>query len=503
MLFKSIFAGILYFLSFPPFDYWYLIFPAIYYFYSSIIQVEKVFTKGFIFGSIAYGAILFGIQSIGYEAWIPLTILMGLMYGLFSKFFSFIGTRTDNNLFALIGVISGFGLLRSYFPFGGFPWGYSSTVLLTGYQDNVFFYLVPQIFKTFGPIGYSLLIESLILFLYLFISNRNKSSNELKRFAVLLTFIIVPLVFSITSTGDSVIKEIQVSIIQGNSPCPGAKNKCENERQRIYDNHLLLTKSLDNEQGFNDTETARLILWAESSSGFGNDPKKNTETLKEIATEAQRLDTVFLIGGDRPSSPGEFENYGIFIDERGEISGEYLKQHPVPFGEYIPFRKYLDWIPPLSLVPRDMVRGTQQQVFTTNKNEIKISPVISFEGSFDRYIRRSVVQGAEVVVILTNQASYGESGMSDQFILMSRANAISNNRDIAHAAITGKSAFISGTDGDIYSSTGLFTDAVLTEEIKTSNKLTLYTRWGNYLNYLLILFGVINLFWPKNMLRKI
>lgn len=149
-----------------------------------------------------------------------------------------------------------------------------------------------------------------------------------------------------------------------------------------------------------------------------------------------------------------------------------------------------------------MVRGTQQEVFSTNKNDIKISTVISFEGSFDRYIRNSVIQGAEVVVILTNQASYGKSGMSDQFILMSRANAISNNRDIAHAAITGKSAFISGIDGEIYSSTGLFMDAVLTEKIKTSNTVTLYTRWGNYLNYLLILFGILSLFWPKNTLKK-
>ena len=362
--------------------------------------------------------------------------------------------------------------------------------------------MVPQIFKTFGPIGYSLIIESLILFLYFLISNTKKSNNELKRLPVVLVFIVVPLGFSIISTSDSTIKEIQVSIIQGNSPCPGAKNKCENERQRIYDNHLLLTKSLDSQLESLNTETSRLILWAESSSGFGNDPKKNTETLKEINAEVQRLDSAFLIGGDRPSSPGEFENYGIFIDERGKISGEYLKQHPVPFGEYIPFRKYLDWIPPLSLVPRDMVRGTQQQVFSTYKNDIKISPVISFEGSFDRYIRRSVAQGAEVVVILTNQASYGVSGMSDQFILMSRANAISNNRDIAHAAITGKSAFISGIDGDIYSSTGLFTDEVLTEMIKTSNTLTLYTRWGNYLNYFLILFGILSLFLSKNLLKN-
>ena len=93
-----------------------------------------------------------------------------------------------------------------------------------------------------------------------------------------------------------------------------------------------------------------------------------------------------------------------------------------------------------------MIRGEGQKILTIGRNEswsgIKVSPVISFEGSFDRYIRKSVKEGSELIVILTNQASYGESGMSDQFILMSRANAVSNHRDIVHAAITGKSAFI-------------------------------------------------------------
>ena len=494
MLLKAIFAGALYFLSFPPFDYWYLIFPSVYFFYSSTITAERVFSNGFVFGSIAYGVILFGIQSIGYEAWLPLAILMGLMYGFYSKALKFIATKTNNNLFALVGVISGFGLLRSYFPFGGFPWGYSSTVLLTGYQDNIFFLLVPKLFKTFGPIGYSLLLESFILFLYLLIRGKEERRNELKKFLIMIIIFAVPLIFSEIYVREDITKEIEVSIIQGNSPCPGTKNKCENERQRIYENHLSLTKSLNSERNEKDNGTPRLIVWAESSSGFKNDPKENSETLNQIASEIKRLKAAFLIGGDRPSNPGEFENYGIFINENGVISGEYLKQHPVPFGEYIPFRKYLDWIPPLALVPRDMVRGSNQEVFTTIQNEIKISPVISFEGSFDRYIRRSVKMGAELVVILTNQASFGKSGMSDQFILMSRANAISNNRDIVHAAITGKSAFISGIDGDVYSSSDLFTDEVLTQKIKTSNTNTLYTKWGNYLNYLLIFSGFINLF---------
>ena len=172
-----------------------------------------------------------------------------------------------------------------------------------------------------------------------------------------------------------------------------------------------------------------------------------------------------------------------------------MKQHPVPFGEYIPFRKYLEWIPPLALVPRDMNRGGGQEVFIVRGNSnfegVKISPVISLEGSFERYIRKRVQEGAEIIVILTNQASYGESGMSDQFILMSRANAVSNHRDIVHAAITGKSAFINGVDGKVYSSTELFEADISTELLKGHKVETPYSRYGNYLNYSTIVLGLI------------
>ena len=78
MLIRASLGGVLYFLSFPPFDFWFLIFPALYFFYYSLLSDEKSFLTGFIFGSVTYGVILLGIQSIGLEAWIPLTILMGL-----------------------------------------------------------------------------------------------------------------------------------------------------------------------------------------------------------------------------------------------------------------------------------------------------------------------------------------------------------------------------------------------------------------------------------------
>ena len=481
---NAIIAGLLYFLSFPPYDFWYLIFPALYLFYYSLLSSKKSFLSGFIFGCVAYGVILLGIQSIGLEAWIPLTILMGLMYGVFSKLFSYLNTKSGNNFYVLLAALAVFDLIRAYFPFGGFPWGFPSTVLLTGPIDSPLFFEVPLTFRNFGPTGSSLLLQSLPLVIALGVFSKSKPKNYLKDYSIFLLIIFTILIsnyvvndYQYTQLETS---ELNITIVQGNSPCPGAKNRCSNERQKIYDSHLAQTQSL--EGNFD------LVVWPESSTGFNNDPGVHSRVQNDVSTQALRLDSYFLIGGDRPVQKEYFENYGIFINREGEIVDQYLKQHPVPFGEYIPFRKYLDWIPPLALVPRDMIRGDGQKIFMVN--DTKISTVISFEGSFQRYIRNSVLDGAELVVILTNQASYGESGMSDQFILMSRANAISNERPIVHAAITGKSAFIDH-NGKVISQTELFETTTLNEKLEVRQTETPYSKYGNYLNYIFIIFGAL------------
>ena len=481
---NAIIAGLLYFLSFPPYDFWYLIFPALYLFYYSLLSSKKSFLSGFIFGCVAYGVILLGIQSIGLEAWIPLTILMGLMYGVFSKLFSYLNVKSGNNFYVLLAALAVFDLIRAYFPFGGFPWGFPSTVLLTGPIDSPLFFEVPLTFRNFGPTGSSLLLQSLPLVIALGVFSKRKPKNYLKDYSIFLliifTIFISNYVVNDYQHTQLETSELNITIVQGNSPCPGAKNKCSNERQKIYDSHLAQTQSL--EGNFD------LVVWPESSTGFNNDPGVHSRVQNDVSTEALRLDSYFLIGGDRPVQKEYFENYGIFINREGEIVDQYLKQHPVPFGEYIPFRKYLDWIPPLALVPRDMIRGDGQKIFMVN--DTKISTVISFEGSFQRYIRNSVLDGAELVVILTNQASYGESGMSDQFILMSRANAISNERPIVHAAITGKSAFIDH-NGKVISQTELFETTTLNEKLEVRQTETPYSKYGNYLNYIFIIFGAL------------
>ncbi len=491
---NAIIAGLLYFLSFPPYDFWYLIFPALYLFYYSLLSSKKSFLSGFIFGCVAYGVILLGIQSIGLEAWIPLTFLMGLMYGVFSKLFSYLNTKSGNNFYVLLAALAVFDLIRAYFPFGGFPWGFPSTVLLTGPIDSPLFFEVPLTFRNFGPTGSSLLLQSLPLVIALGVFSKSKPKNYLKDYSIFLliifTIFISNYVVNDYQNTQLETSELNITIVQGNSPCPGAKNRCSNERQKIYDSHLVQTQSL--EGNFD------LVVWPESSTGFNNDPGVHSRVQNDVSAQALRLDSYFLIGGDRPVQKEYFENYGIFINREGEVVDQYLKQHPVPFGEYIPFRKYLDWIPPLALVPRDMIRGDGQKIFMVN--DTKISTVISFEGSFQRYIRNSVLDGAELVVILTNQASYGESGMSDQFILMSRANAISNERPIVHAAITGKSAFIDH-NGKVISKTELFETTTLNEKLEVRQTETPYSKYGNYLNYIFIIFGALK--FARELIRPV
>ena len=157
----SIICGIFYALSFPPFDLWFLIFPSLFFFYIVLLQNKSPFLSGFLFATIAYGIVLYGIKSIGYEAWIPLIFFMGLMYGVFGRLFQYVSQKTNNNIFILLSIVSAFDLLRAYFPFGGFPWGYPSTVLISGLTKNLFRY--------FGPIGFSLIIQTLVLLVVHFV----------------------------------------------------------------------------------------------------------------------------------------------------------------------------------------------------------------------------------------------------------------------------------------------------------------------------------------------
>jgi apolipoprotein N-acyltransferase len=213
----------------------------------------------------------------------------------------------------------------------------------------------------------------------------------------------------------------------------------------------------------------------------------------EMAGEAVRVGAYLLAGGTRSGGPGRFENVNVLFSPEGKIVGEYMKRHPVPFGEYVPLRDFFEFIPQLDAVPRDMTRGEGPVVFPVDfaAGSGVIGSVISFEGAFARHIRSEVKAGAQMVVVTTNEGSYGRSPASDQLIGMVRMSAASLGVDVVQAAITGHSTYV-GADGTVSEKTDLFTDTILYGTVNLQEgRRTFYTVAGDWLQLAAIAIGIV------------
>jgi apolipoprotein N-acyltransferase len=110
---------------------------------------------------------------------------------------------------------------------------------------------------------------------------------------------------------------------------------------------------------------------------------------------------------------------------------------------------------------------------------------------------RSVAKaGAQVMVVATNESSFGDSAASDQFIGLVRVNSAGIGLDTALAAITGKSTFISG-GGQVGDKTDLLETTVLYGLVQfTTETPTVWVRFGDWLAALAMLLGVVALVVP-------
>jgi apolipoprotein N-acyltransferase len=277
------------------------------------------------------------------------------------------------------------------------------------------------------------------------------------------------------------IASLDVAIVQGSTPCP-FEHCPPNERLGTFQQHLELTRRIA-------PGSADLVIWSEGSTGSSNaDPVLNPEIGAAIAGEARRIGAWFLVGSDRPLNETHWENANVVFDPEGELVGEYRKQHPVPFGEYIPWRPVFDWIPDLAQVPRDMIPGEGPVVFDIGDG-VMMGSVISFEGGFARYPRQHAREGANLMVVATNEGSYGTTPGSDQFIGMTRMRAAELGTPVAHAAVTGRSVFVDESGALSSAKTGLGTIEIVTAVLHP-NARSIYAVTGDLVMLLAAVVGL-------------
>ncbi len=357
-------------------------------------------------------------------------------------------------------------LIRYYVPFGGLEWGAVGYAL----SDHIWTRFPAAVVGTSGLTLTVVLIGALVAQL---VSRKTGRATLIGGMAVVVV-LAGSLGWWASAAAFAFVQP--ATIVQGSTPCP-FEDCPPDERLSTFQQHLALTQSLDSDAG--------LVVWAEGSTGSINaDPVNNPEIGKAISEQAQRLGSRFVVGGDRVVSDTEWINANVYFDVDGNIVGEYRKQHPVPFGEYIPLRPLFDWIPALDQVPRDMIRGDGPVLFG------EIGSIISFEGGFSRYALGVRREGANVIIVNTNEASYGpDAPTAEQFIGMTRMRAVELGVPVIHAAVTGKSVFVE-SDGTLGESTGLGTAEILKGEYG-AELATPYTVIGDIGMYLAALAAVV------------
>jgi apolipoprotein N-acyltransferase len=119
----------------------------------------------------------------------------------------------------------------------------------------------------------------------------------------------------------------------------------------------------------------------------------------------------------------------------------------------------------------------------------RVGDLICFEVVYDGLVHDVVDGGAGMLVVQTNNATFGYTDESEQQLAMSRLRAVETGRTVAVAATSGISAIVA-PDGTVVRSSSLFTPAVFVEEIAQRDSTTVAQRLGAVPEWVLAALGV-------------
>src|SRR5665648_692505 len=189
-----------------------------------------------------------------------------------------------------------------------------------------------------------------------------------------------------------------------------------------------------------------VVLWPENSTDI--DPRADAGAADAITAAAQEVGAPILVGADHfPETGGRLNTSLLWDPQLGPIDS-YAKRHPAPFAEYIPMRDIARaFSDAVDRVQTDMVPGTEVGVIHLPVDRLErtvaLGVGICFEVAYDDLMRNAVQAGAEMIVIPTNNATFGPTDLSTQQLAMSRIRAIEHGRATVQISTVGVSGVIS------------------------------------------------------------
>jgi len=364
--------------------------------------------------------------------------------------------------------------LRS-FLFTGLPWefiGYSQF-------NNLHLIQISDIFGVYGVSFVIVLLNAALFMTCLWLSGRNwQNVNITKGIAggsILVAAIVVGTVllygrWSINSVDEivSTSSSVKIAVVQGNiAQSMKWDPKFQNATVKKYVRLSFTARA----------KKPDLVVWPETAAPFYY--LYNPRLTREIQKGIIETGSDFLIGSPsfvRKDKSIDYYNSAYLIKADGTIQGKYDKAHLVPFGEYVPYRKWLPFVGKMVAHVGDFKEGEEGKTIKWGDDNLGIQ--ICYEIIFPTLSRKMVKNNATLIINITNDAWYGRSSAPYQHFSMSVFRAVENKRSLIRSANTGISGFVDPA-GRIVASTDIFKEEVLTASMPRLHKKTIYTRFGD------------------------
>ncbi len=227
-----------------------------------------------------------------------------------------------------------------------------------------------------------------------------------------------------------------------------------------------------------------LVAWPESPAGFRSDDPEFRKRLVELARAAGAPLVIGSLGIDADETVArglrEYDSANL-VGADGSYTGRYDKIHLVPWGEYVPFKRFFSFADRLTAGVGDMDRGKDRTIFATGGHRIGV--FICYESIFGDEVRQFVRNGAEVLVNISDDGWYGDSSAAWQHLNMARMRAIENRRWILRSTNTGVTAAIDPY-GRVTASAPRHIRTALHTGFNYEGTKTFYTKQGDLFAYL-------------------
>lgn len=362
--------------------------------------------------------------------------------------------------------------LRGNLPIIAFPWN------LAGYAASGNLALV-QLTALTGIYGLSLLVAGYgALLAYAILSGRHRAWQcVIATTAALVLVAIGGRLFVPQATPRFMAHLVQTDFAQSYSYPP--------DWMRTHAGDLDQLQQISVDAG---RQTPGLIVWPEVPAPFSLQDPDFAGRAREIARDS---DQDFLVGVEdwKHDAAGKWEatNSAVLLDPAGQRLFTYDKIHLVPFGEYVPLRKWLTFTGKLTADIGDFTPGTEYRVGRLPGGTFGV--YICYEGVLPGAVRRFVANGAELLINISNDGWFGRSAAPAQHLMMARVRAVEDRRWLLRDTNNGFTV-----DVDPYGRTVAQLPTDIRGELDAPydfrTGLTPYARFGDWLPWLCVLLSL-------------